>query len=172
MDETTRAYVAGFFDGEGSITLGYGSSDYLGKEGLRRNYYPRIQIVIASSDENILIKIRQFLGMGHIYKTKPRGVSRKEMNYLRITNMAEVHKTMEEILTYLIVKKEQALLCKETSETLIKLKKPTAKNANWSNENLLYFNEQIKKIYAIKTSFGSLQKRKLVVNGEVCLPTL
>ena len=69
--ESDAAYLAGLFDGEGSIT--YKKYKERKKKGNKVNYYNcwRISMEIAMTDESILVWVNEVLGCGTLNK-KPR----------------------------------------------------------------------------------------------------
>tara|TARA_R100001594_G_C3992992_1_gene252834 strand:- start:535 stop:933 length:399 start_codon:yes stop_codon:yes gene_type:complete len=71
MSETDIAYLAGLFDGEGSIT--YKKYRERKKKGNKVNYYNcwRISMEIAMTDQSVLIWLTEVLGCGTLNK-KPR----------------------------------------------------------------------------------------------------
>lgn len=70
-------YIAGFFDGEGCISLGFGSRHNVGK----RSWWPSIKITMVNCDKHLLERIRNEIKVGRIYvmekkwglKVKPTG---------------------------------------------------------------------------------------------------
>jgi hypothetical protein len=71
MKETDAAYIAGLFDGEGSVT--YKKYRERKKKGNNVNYYNcwRIVMEIAMTDQSVLIWLTEVLGCGTLRK-KPR----------------------------------------------------------------------------------------------------
>ena len=69
--ESDAAYLAGLFDGEGSIT--YKKYKERKKKGNKVNYYNcwRISMEIAMTDKSILVWVNEVLGCGTLNK-KPR----------------------------------------------------------------------------------------------------
>lgn len=59
-------YIAGFFDGEGCISLGFGSKNNPGK----RSWFPYVRIIITSADKHILERVRNEIKVGRIYIKK------------------------------------------------------------------------------------------------------
>ena len=102
MLETEKAWLAGFIDGEGTITL------Y--PRNKRRGCLPIVQIV--NSNLTILESIRDMLGFGvmsrHVYETE----NWKGSYTLSIRARSEVSVILEWVMPYLRLKKEQAELLK------------------------------------------------------------
>jgi len=90
-------YIAGFFDGEGNINLI--------KNNQKLSYY--IQIRLYSSDENVLLEIKSFIGKGQIYKVKKPSAT-NFVYELTITNKLDVKFFLENIVDKIVIKKEIA----------------------------------------------------------------
>lgn len=88
-------YIAGFFDGEGNINLI--------KNKQKLSYY--IQVRLYSSDENVLLQIRNFLQRGQIYRVK-KSSSTNFVYELDLTNKIDVKFFLENIVDKIIIKKE------------------------------------------------------------------
>ena len=72
IPETDRAYIAGLFDGEGSITY----KQYMRKRKHQKKAYPTwsIRMEIAMTDKSVLMWLHEVLGVGTLgekrYRTK------------------------------------------------------------------------------------------------------
>lgn len=69
MRETDRAWAAGFWDGEGCVSLTYRSYGY------STNPIPRIVVQVAQVDRRVLDKFQKIMGYGNIlgpYKPKTK----------------------------------------------------------------------------------------------------
>ena len=72
ISETDRAYIAGLFDGEGSITY----KQYMRQRKHQKKAYPTwsIRMEIAMTDKSVLVWLHEVLGVGTLgekrYKTK------------------------------------------------------------------------------------------------------
>ena len=86
---TERAYIAGFFDGEGCITF---RKDSLGR--------PRISM--SQKKPDVLWKIQQLLGYGHVraYTTSGGGSYR-----LDISSAATCEDFVSQVIKYAVVKR-------------------------------------------------------------------
>ena len=73
MTETEAAYIAGLFDGEGSIT--YKKYPERKKKGNKVNTYNcwRISMEIAMTDQSVLSWLHESLGVGTITPKKVNG---------------------------------------------------------------------------------------------------
>jgi len=87
----TWQYIAGFFDGEGSLVHN--------KKGYR--------IMISQTNEEVLTSIKEFIGFGNIFKNKKRQPHWLESWVFYIAKQEDVLKFLKGILPFLIVKKIQ-----------------------------------------------------------------
>ena len=74
IHETDRAYIAGLFDGEGSIHFKRGiekKKKHKGKPGYRLSNSLRLSMEITMTDESVLLWVHEVLGVGTLNK-KPR----------------------------------------------------------------------------------------------------
>ena len=80
VPETDRAYIAGLFDGEGSIHFKRGiekKKKHRGKPGYRLSNSLRLSMEITMTDESVLLWVHEVLGVGTLNK-KPRKGKRKD----------------------------------------------------------------------------------------------
>ena len=95
------SYIAGFFDGEGSLWFARASTG----GGIHA------QITIGQSSELVLQKMAAFLvGHGILAKVSQRkkqegNLQKKEFFVLYVTNLINVRKFLEGVMPYLVVKK-------------------------------------------------------------------
>lgn len=106
-------YLAGFFDGEGNLHI-----TPLKKNNITIAY--QLKVRLYSSDDKVLLKIKEFLGYGSIYLKKVSGVYE-----LNITKKENVLNFFANIKDKLIIKKDQ-------TEFVIQ-------NYSFKRENNLYF---------------------------------
>lgn len=115
MDDSTRAYIAGFLDGDGSLMLQI-------KPRADVRYGFRLQATICfyqdSAHENELRRIRDQLSVGYVSRRKD-GISE-----LRINGYVAVKKALSEIREHLRFKRQQAELMLDAVEIL--QRRPTA----------------------------------------------
>lgn len=64
VSDTEAAYIAGFFDGEGSVQYQYVRATKNGKR------YGRLRVTIAQCDREVLDWIRSLVGSGTVYANK------------------------------------------------------------------------------------------------------
>jgi len=105
-DTALWAYIAGFFDGEGSISIA------------RTGKYYSLRIVISNTNIEPLTFIKNILG-GNIHAALPKNVKHKRYyNWYKCgKHAAEV---LEILLPFLIVKRERAILAIEYNLSLDK----------------------------------------------------
>ena len=80
IGQTDLAYIAGLFDGEGSIHIKRGiekKKKHNGKPGRRISKSMRISMEITMTDESVLIWLHEVLGVGTLNR-KPRKGRRKD----------------------------------------------------------------------------------------------
>jgi len=85
-------YVAGFFDGEGTIT----------------KYGRRTRLAISQTSYPVLQGIRVFTGLGRIVKVRKRHKHWKDAWVFSVTAQEEVYRFLSRTLPYLIVKRKKA----------------------------------------------------------------
>ena len=84
--ETDAAYIAGLFDGEGSIHFKRGiekKKKHNGKPGYRLSNSMRINMEITMTDESVLIWVHEVLGCGTLRPKKVKGVRKDGTPYLK-----------------------------------------------------------------------------------------
>ena len=82
--ETDRAYIAGLFDGEGSIHFKRGpekKKKHKGK-GHRISNSLRLSMEITMTDESVLIWLHEVLGVGTLNKKPRKGLRKDGTKYL------------------------------------------------------------------------------------------
>ena len=80
VPETDRAYIAGLFDGEGSIHFKRGiekKKKHKGRPGYRMSNSLRLSMEITMTDKSVLVWVHEVLGVGTLNK-KPRKGKRKD----------------------------------------------------------------------------------------------
>ena len=83
IDEVDKAYIAGLFDGEGTIT--YKKYPERKKKGNKVNTYTcwRISMEIAMTDKSVLIWLNKVLQVGTLASTKVNGKRVDGTSYLK-----------------------------------------------------------------------------------------
>ena len=98
------AYLAGFVDGEGTISIISGGK------------YMRPTVVIANTDKTVLDFVRLHW-MGNIYSKKGWGNKSKEMHWVRIVNQHAIE-LINDLLPYLNQKIKQAKIVTKWYKTI------------------------------------------------------
>lgn len=112
--ETDAAYLAGFFDGEGTISFGFGG--WVKKEVTY--WCPRIQVAICNTNNDCMKLLHKKTPLGHIYIT-PNNQPRKgrdttkwhEITTWRMTSPKDIEQFLKIIEPYVILKKPYVTLC-------------------------------------------------------------
>ena len=84
VPETDRAYIAGLFDGEGSIYFKRGvekKKKHKGK-GYRTSNSLRLSMEITMTDESVLLWVHEVLGVGTLNKNPRKGKRKDGTKYL------------------------------------------------------------------------------------------
>jgi hypothetical protein len=84
IPDTDKAYIAGLFDGEGSIHFKRGiekKKKHKGK-GYRLSNSMRISMEITMTDESVLIWVHETLGVGTLRKKPRKGLRKDGTKYL------------------------------------------------------------------------------------------
>ena len=86
MRDTDLAYIAGLFDGEGSINIKRGiekKKKHKNKLGYRLSNSMRISMEITMTDKSVLIWVHEVLGVGTLKPKKVRGTRKDGTPYLK-----------------------------------------------------------------------------------------
>lgn len=127
IPEKELAYIAGLVDGEGSVLI-EPSSD--------RTF--RVELQIVNTDKRMIDFVKESLGIGRIHPTPIKGGRKK---ILWRWNLVNNHATlvMKLLLPYLVIKKEQALLCIQYRKEYRNLHTVSNKNEVIRRRKELYF---------------------------------
>lgn len=98
LPEKTLSYIAGFFDGEGTINISPGRGS---------NYYT-LSISVTNTDHEILFQLKEWLG-GKVSNAKVRNARSKPVRRWSVDS-GQAEEILEALLPYLIVKKRRAHL--------------------------------------------------------------
>ena len=85
IPETDRAYIAGLFDGEGSIHFKRGiekKKKHNGKPGYRYSNSMRISMEITMTDYSVLVWVHETLGVGTLRSKTVKGKRKDGTKYL------------------------------------------------------------------------------------------
>ena len=107
-----KSYIAGFFDGEGCISI-YRLTN---KKASWAKYRYDLQVFMYNNDENVIRWIHEKMGFGKVrIQKRPQGKEWKPNYFVRFTSkMAKAF--LEEIFEYLKVKQERARLAIDFQE--------------------------------------------------------
>jgi len=86
IGEVDLAYIAGLFDGEGSINIKRGiekKKRHKGKPGYRFSNSIRISMEITMTDKSVLIWLHEVLGVGTLKPKTVRGLRKDGTPYLK-----------------------------------------------------------------------------------------
>jgi len=103
MSETSKAYMAGLIDGDGSIMV-----QLVEKEGYKYLYQIRVSVVIRQKTKRYWALMEYQKEIGGTLRQKPDGMSE-----LSIVGMGPVKALLQELLPYLRMKKRTAELVLE-----------------------------------------------------------
>ena len=86
MSEVDMAYIAGLFDGEGSIHFKRGiekKKKHKGKPGYRYSNSMRISMEITMTDYSVLVWVHEVLGVGPLRPKRVKGLRKDGTKYLK-----------------------------------------------------------------------------------------
>ncbi len=110
-DVATLAYIAGIIDGEGHVGIARNTSGKAGKK--RKTVCHTIRLTVSNTDARLLLWFQKILAGGSAYgfdyKTRMSKEHKECWQFHIAGNNCE--RLLIAVLPYLIVKKEQALLC-------------------------------------------------------------
>lgn len=156
MDEITKAYIAGFFDGEGCVYLGWHARTELTKKKgyIVYPHYTTVNLIVTNTDLEIINYLHQTLNAGNIHTRNNDSPCRKQhwshTSELRIDNFTDISRVVADILPYSHIKTAQLLIIKETVDYFIEMKKTEPRQ--WSKETLTFFGQQVTKLSKLKNN--------------------
>ena len=126
-----RAYLAGFWDGEGSFTLA--------RKKKKEWYYYQPCVQVGLTHKPTLERISEMTGKGFIFDLHKPHQNHKQAYKLQITGMENILEFIEAVEPYLITKKAVALILKEYCVSRKgKMHLPRNKRGSTKNEHLLF----------------------------------
>jgi len=85
IPDTDKAYIAGLFDGEGSIHMRRGiekKKKHRGKPGYRLSNSLRLSMEITMTDKSVLVWVHEVLGCGTVTRKPRKGYRKDGTKYL------------------------------------------------------------------------------------------
>ena len=79
IPDTDKAYIAGLFDGEGSVSY----KQYMRKRSHNKKAYPtwQIRLEIAMTDQSLLMWLHEVLGVGSVIRRNVKGTTKSGRKY-------------------------------------------------------------------------------------------
>lgn len=105
LTEAQKGYVAGFMDGEGTISLQWHT------HGLR------LRLSAVNTNKEALDKLCEWTGAGAVFIGHEQ-TEKRQRTYTWSYSSRVAYEVLQQILPHLIIKKEQALLCMSAYERL------------------------------------------------------
>jgi hypothetical protein len=110
MENLEKGWLAGIIDGEGCVTI----------EKFKGLYIPRV--IVGSRSLPMIEKIRQITNCGFVKKKIDKRYKEQPIYVEWVANSNAIRKFLPEIVDYLVVKKEQAMLILKALDLLEKRK--------------------------------------------------
>lgn len=104
MTETEKAYVAGFLDGDGCISLKY--ERFIGGSGVGYSFHPRVSL--TNTNKEGLLDIQRIVGYGTLYHKNNKKPHKWKDCFDLVFNANEGVELLKEIGSYLVFKERQA----------------------------------------------------------------
>ena len=148
-----HSYIAGLFDGEGSVMV-ITIKEKNKKVGTLFRFRPVIKI--AQKNREVLDEIQRYLGFGHVDKMNRKN-NGEVHNYI-VNGLNGVNLFIDAIAQHSFIKKEALLKCKE----LIELQKNRSHRLPYTMEELLKTIEIRDSIFKLNSKTRSNMKQKYV----------
>ena len=123
LSETDKAYLAGFIDGEGCISI-----QKIARQAKGATPVYTLALVIASCDKDVLMYWREKTGLGAISTRKAQRENCRDGHLWGIRS-AQAVSLLKEVYPYLMLKKEQADIAFQFQATM----RP---DSNWGNRKV------------------------------------
>ena len=124
--DMSKEWLVGFIEGEGNfhVQLSKGHS-FLDKKGLKYYPVPQFRIMLTEEDGPLLIKIKDFVGFGKIYRKnnqyiRDKGTNAKDELYWVVSSLSELMK-LEDLLNGVVFHSKKRI-DKETFFKIVQLK--------------------------------------------------
>jgi len=145
LSETDRAYIAGYYDGEGTITIGFSSKQC--SLNSKRYWYPRAQLVIVSKNKSILDEIQSLFELGHVYMREGPTPPHNLIGSYRISIRRDILKFIDAIEPYLKEKKDAV---ENVKQCLIYMEQIKLQGHKWAPEQIVKMKEYMEKSRLLK----------------------
>lgn len=148
------AYLAGLFDGEGSISFGFSPTT---KKGVT-HWNPHIQVTICNTNQQYMEHFQKKALVGHVYTTpnnrfRNRDCSNwQDITTWRIGCKEDIRQFLDIIAPYCILKEKYVLLCRKALGILSEKSCPSRD---------LAFRQIIKEASEMKTPASRGRKRRV-----------
>lgn len=103
LSVSQKAYIAGYVDGEGCVTL----SKKADKE-MRLGYCFRPHLHVANTHRRSLLKMQQWTGLGNVHRVREEPQRNRKERWQWQMWSQQARQLLEAILPFLIIKKERA----------------------------------------------------------------
>jgi hypothetical protein len=96
--DMSKEWLVGFIEGEGNFHVQLSKAcSFVGKRGLEYYPIPQFRIMLTEEDGPLLIKIKNFIGLGEIYRknnqyVRDKGINAKDELYWVISSVSELIK--------------------------------------------------------------------------------
>ena len=114
LTEVQKAYLAGIWDGEGSIIIARATNSYNKKS---RRIYHQLRVFMGNTDRKLVQWVKDTIGCGYIQTRKPKSIKHKT-TYIYFVHSLNAKLLLEAIYPYLITKKPQATIALEFAKTI------------------------------------------------------
>jgi len=113
----SRDYVAGFFDGEGSVRLIEGKQRYNSVHNIAKEYRClRVGLIWTNTNYEVIVAIKEFLGVGRICCSSGTNIRHASCYRLFVQNHEDCLKITNKLIPLTIVKREKLVKLVEAIE--------------------------------------------------------
>jgi hypothetical protein len=164
LTETEKAYLAGFFDGDGCVNI----ATHRIPGSISPIYY--MQVIFSQATREVLDRIQTLLGYGKVYKLREAKGKATRPLFAYIVNGKQAERTLCLMLPYLYIKKEQAEVALQFRDTM--RGRPGCRGLS---PNILHLREEYKqKLHNLKRGRSAeldaqAQTLECQLNSQLCL---
>ena len=127
-------YLAGFFDGEGGVSIGITTVT----RGNCRYWVPQLQVTLTNIDLTIMKNIKGFLNYGHLNQLRLRRRTERDCFQIRFHKPEDIIHFVDAILPYSYIKKQLLELVRKAAVFVLSFKG----SQKWTPEVLDDFQER------------------------------